>query len=272
MSDNQSNAQNPFNQQQPIPGVKKIIAVASGKGGVGKSTVAGNLALALSKKNYKVGLLDADLHGPSIPRMFGAINQKPSISSEGRIQPLVRFGIKLMSIGFMVDESSAVVWRGPMLFKALDQFFRDVDWGELDFLIIDLPPGTGDIQLSLAQKVPVAGAIVVSTPQNLSLIDVKKAIDMFNRVNIPILGIVENMAYMTNPANGEKIQLFPKGELEGYLTLKSIKKTAEIPFHPNVGLASEMGIPIVEGNPASIESQIFLQIAEGIRNEKSLNL
>jgi ATP-binding protein involved in chromosome partitioning len=204
--------------------------------------------------------------------MFGAINQKPAVSAEGRIQPIVRFGLKLMSIGFMVEESAAIVWRGPMLFKALDQFFRDVQWGDLDVLIIDLPPGTGDIQLSLAQKVPVTGALVVSTPQNLSLIDVKKAIDMFQRVNIPILGVIENMAYLENKENGEKIQLFPKGELDGYLDSKKIKKTAEMPFHPTVSLSSEMGVPVVESHPSSKESQIFLQIADGLVEQLHLNL
>ena len=183
----------PFDQQQAIPGVKHIIAVSSGKGGVGKSTVATNLATALGQKN-KVGLLDADIYGPSIPRMLGSLNQKPAINKEQKIEPLLRYGIKLMSIGFLIDESSAVVWRGPMLFKAMDQFLRDVSWGDLDYLVVDLPPGTGDVQLSLAQKVPVSGAVMVSTPQNVSLTDVKRAVDMFNRVGIRMLGLVENMA------------------------------------------------------------------------------
>ena len=251
----------PFDQQRPIPGVKNIIAVASGKGGVGKSTVATNLALALSKK-FKVGLLDADIYGPSVPRMMGTLNQKPIINNQQRIEPIQRFGLKMMSIGYIVDEASAVVWRGPMLFKALDQFLRDVDWGELDFLVIDLPPGTGDIQLSLAQKIPVAGAVVVSTPQNVALVDVKKAIDMFQRVNVPILGIVENMAYMVNPATGEKIQLFPKGELEGYAKEKNFKILSHIPFHPQVGMSCEMGFPVAEFQPQSAEAQEFFKLAD----------
>lgn len=254
---------NPFDQQKAIPGIKHIIAVSSGKGGVGKSTVATNLALALSKK-FKVGLLDADIYGPSIPRMMGAINQKPEINAEQKIQPIVRYGMKLMSIGFIIEENSAVVWRGPMLFKAMDQFFRDVQWGDLDYLVIDLPPGTGDIQLSLAQKVPVSGALVVSTPQNIALLDAKKAIDMWKRVAVPILGVVENMSYLLNPATGEKIQLFPKGEIDQYLDSQKISKIGEVAFNPQVSLTSEAGIPIVEGNPKSEEAKNFFAMADKI--------
>ncbi len=251
---------NPFDQQQPIPGVKHIIAVSSGKGGVGKSTVAVNLAAALSKTK-KVGLLDADIYGPSIPRMLGALHQKPTITSSQRLEPITRFGLKLMSIGFMIEEDAAVVWRGPMLFKAMDQFIRDVDWGELDYLIVDLPPGTGDVQLSLVQKVPMAGAIVVSTPQNISFTDVKKALDMWNRVSVKVLGLVENMSYMVNPTTGEKIQMFPAGELEAYIQKKSIPKLASIPFNPALGLSSEAGIPILESHSTSVEAQEFIKLA-----------
>jgi ATP-binding protein involved in chromosome partitioning len=253
--------QNPFEQQQPIPGVKHIIAVSSGKGGVGKSTVAVNLAAALGQTK-KVGLLDADIYGPSIPRMLGALHQKPTITAAQKLEPLSRYGIKLMSIGFIVEEDAAVVWRGPMLFKAMDQFLRDVNWGELDYLIVDLPPGTGDVQLSLAQKVPVAGAVVVSTPQNISFTDVKKALDMWARVGVKILGVVENMAYMINPANGEKIQLFPAGELESYIQKKDIKKLAAIPFNPSIGLSSEAGVPILESHSQSPEALEFKKLAE----------
>lgn len=256
-------APNPFDQQQPIPGVKNIIAISSGKGGVGKSTVAVNLALALSKK-HKVGLLDADIYGPSIPRMVGCLNQKPTITASQRLLPIERYGLKIMSLGFLVEEGAAVVWRGPMLFKAMDQFLRDVDWGELDYLLVDLPPGTGDVQLSLAQKVPVAGAVVISTPQNISLIDVKKAIDMFQRVNIRILGLIENMAYYIHPASREKMQLFPKGELADYLTEKNIPKLGELPFHPQIAMASEAGIPLVQSHGESIETQEFLRVADEI--------
>lgn len=259
--DPKASQNNPFDQQKAIPGVKHILAVSSGKGGVGKSTVATNVALALSKK-YKVGLLDADIYGPSIPRMLGAINQKPTVDAQQKIEPIVRYGLKLMSMGFMVEEGAAVVWRGPMLFKAMNQFFRDVAWGELDYLVIDLPPGTGDVQLSLAQNLPVAGAITVSTPQNISLIDVKKAIDMWTRTAIPILGMVENMSYMLNPVNGEKMQLFPRGELRQYLDSKKIPLLGEVPFNPSVSLGSEAGVPIVESNPTGAEAAEFFKIAE----------
>lgn len=254
---------NPFDQQKAIPGVKKIIAVSSGKGGVGKSTVAVHLAMALAK-NHRVGLMDADIYGPSLPRMMGALNQKPEITPEQKLVPLVRHGVKLMSMGFIVDEAAAVVWRGPMLFKAMDQFLRDVQWGELDYLVVDLPPGTGDVQLSLAQKVPVHGAVVVTTPQNVALADVKKAIDMWARVGVPILGVVENMAWMKNPANGEKMQLFPRGDLDAYLNGRDLQKLAEVPFNPSVGMATEIGIPVVQSAPESEESRIFAELAAKI--------
>ena len=252
---------NPFNQQARIIGVKHIVAISSGKGGVGKSTVATNLALALSKK-FKVGLLDADIFGPSIPRMLGALRQNVVVDENSIITPLVRYGIKIMSVGFLVDENSAIVWRGPMLFKAIDQFLNDVLWGELDFLLVDLPPGTGDVPLSLVQKVPLSGAVAVTTPQNVALADVKKSIDMFERLEIPILGTVENMSYLIN--NGEKVQLFPKGELNTFLANKGIEKLGEIPFHPNVGLSGEAGIPVVESHPKSLEAEVFFAMADKI--------
>lgn len=257
-------AVNPFSQQAPIPGIQHIIVVGSGKGGVGKSTVAVNLALGLKKLGSKVGLLDADIYGPSIPRMLGAAGHKPEISDAKKIIPVSRLGLKLMSIGFMVDEDSAVVWRGPMLFKAMEQFFRDVAWGELDYLVIDLPPGTGDVALTVAQKVPVSGSITVCTPQNVALIDAKKALDMFERINVPALGVVENMSYMLD-ANGTKVQLFPKGDMNAYLDAKGLAKLAEIPFHPSVGIASEAGVPILEADPNGPESQAFLALAEKVR-------
>ncbi len=261
---------NPFQQQAAIPGVKRIIAVSSGKGGVGKSTVAVNLAASLATK-YKVGILDADIYGPSLPRMMGALNQKPLIRPDQKIEPIVRYGMKLMSMGFIIDENAAVVWRGPMLFKAMEQFLRDVVWGELDYLIVDLPPGTGDIQLSLAQKVPITAAIVVSTPQNLALTDVKKAIDMWNRVAVPIIGIVENMAWLTLP-NGERMQLFPNGDLNKFLFDSKLTKIAEIPFDPAVGLSGEAGIPISQSYPDSVENAAFQKLADSIasyQNEAS---
>lgn len=257
---------NPFEKQTPIPGVKHILAVSSGKGGVGKSTIATNVALALAKTGAKVGLLDADIYGPSIPRMWGTLNQKPELNDARKLMPLERFGVKLMSIGFLVDEDLAVVWRGPMLFKAMDQFLRDVDWGELDFLLVDLPPGTGDVQLSLAQKVPMAGALAVSTPQNVSLTDVKKAIDMWGRVGVPVLGVIENMSYFAPQGpTGERIQLFPKGSLDSFLHEKGLEKIGEVPFHPSVGVGGEAGIPVVESHPHGPEAETFMNIAKVLR-------
>jgi len=255
---------NPFEQQRPIEGVKKIIAISSGKGGVGKSTISCNLALSLVKAGYKVGLLDADIYGPSIPRMFGSLNQRPSVTSQQRIEPLVRYGLKLMSMGFLIEENSAVVWRGPMLFKAMEQFFRDVEWGELDFMLIDLPPGTGDVQLSIAQKVPVNGAIAICTPQNVALADVKKSLDMFKRVNVPVFGLIENMAYFRAPGTNEKMTLFPRGELEKYMDFEKIEKLGEIPFFTPVAEGAEIGIPIVESKPEDPISQTFANIAKKI--------
>jgi ATP-binding protein involved in chromosome partitioning len=254
---------NPFEQQRSIPGVKHIVAISSGKGGVGKSTVSANLALALVKSGARVGLLDADIYGPSIPRMFGALNQKPELDANRKLLPIERLGVRLMSIGFLVEEELAVVWRGPMLFKAMDQFFRDVAWGELDYLLIDLPPGTGDIQLSLAQKVPVSGAIAVTTPQNVALTDVKKAIDMWTRTGVPILGMIENMAWLEQ--NGQRVQLFPRGSLESYLTEKNFTKLGEVPFNTHVATGGEAGIPVVESHPTTTEAKVFISIAAKLR-------
>jgi ATP-binding protein involved in chromosome partitioning len=249
---------NPFLQQAPIPNVRHIIAVGSGKGGVGKSTVAVNLALALKKAGKKVGLLDADIYGPSIPRMMGVPEAKPDIV-DGKIIPVPAYGLKVMSMGFLVAEGLAVIWRGPMLFKAIDQFMKDVNWGPLDFLIVDLPPGTGDVHLTLAQKVPVSGAIVVCTPQNIALADAKKAIDMFERINVPLLGVVENMAGLKT-ANGEVIDLFPKGELDQFLAIKEIPKLGALPFEPTVGKSCEAGVPYLESDDEPEYHEIALKI------------
>ena len=258
---------NPFDQQAALPGIKNVIVVGSGKGGVGKSTVSANLALSLKNQGRKVGLLDADIYGPSVPRLFGTLNQAPPVNEDGKIEPLARHGLKLMSMGFLVDESQAVVWRGPMLFKAIDQFFKDVNWGELDDLVIDLPPGTGDVMLTIAQKVPVNGAIVVSTPQNLSLADAKKAIDMFERVSVPVLGVVENMAYMKPTPDSDEIQLFPKGDLHAFLDAKNIPLLGRVPFEPNVGIASEAGMPTMISDPKSEAATAISKIAENSLKE-----
>jgi len=251
---------NPFQQQAAIPGVAKIIAVGSGKGGVGKSTVAVNLAIALQKRGLKVGLLDADIYGPSVPRMMGAINQRPEVNAQQKIQPIQRYGIKTMSLGYLVDEAQAAVWRGPMLFKAMDQFFRDVEWGELDYLVIDLPPGTGDVGLTMAQKVPVHGALVVCTPQNVALADAKKAIDMFERTNVPLMGVVENMAFLKT-ADGQQVQLFPRGELDAFLDRQKIPKLGQIPFYTEIGMGAEAGVPVSESHAGGEQGKVFEELA-----------
>ncbi len=259
---------NPFDQQKPIEGVSKIIAISSGKGGVGKSTVSSNLAIALAQAGKRVGLLDADIYGPSQPRMMGALSQKPEITSTNKIKPIERHGIKIMSMGFLVEEETAVAWRGPMLFKAMNQLFYDVDWGELDYLLIDLPPGTGDVQLSMVQKVPVSGALTVCTPQNVALADVKKSIDMFERVNVPMLGVVENMSYFFNPERpDEKVQIFPKGDLLQFLDNRKIPHLAEIPMMTAIALACEMGIPYTAQKSGDPVSDAYKTMAEKIMEQ-----
>ena len=257
---------NPFQQQKKLENIKHVLVVGSGKGGVGKSTVSLNLAVGLAKQGLKVGLLDGDLYGPSLPRLTGTIYLKPELSEDKKIIPLRRYGIHLLSMGNLVEEESALVWRGPMLFKAIDQFFKDVQWGKLDILVIDLPPGTGDVALTIAQKVFVSGGIAVSTPQNLSLIDTKKALSMFQQISIPILGVVENMSVYQSPS-GEKINLFPKGHIDIYLKEKKIKKLAEIPFDSHIGLSCEAGVPFLESQPDSSAGQAFFSFAEQVKKD-----
>lgn len=252
---------NPFNQQAPIPGVQHILAVGSGKGGVGKSTISANLALALKDQGLKVGLLDADIYGPSQPRLWGTLHQKPELTKTKRILPIERLGVRLMSIGYLVEEGMAVVWRGPMLFKAMNQFLSEVDWGELDILLVDLPPGTGDVQLSLVQKVPVSGAVLITTPQNVALADMKKAGDMFTRTGVPILGAIENMAYLDMP-EAPQAQLFPKGDLEKYLEDEKIPLLGSIPFHPPMAVASELGMPFLSKGEETPTKKSFYEAAQ----------
>lgn len=255
---------NPFDKKAPIPQVKHIVLVGSGKGGVGKSTVALNLSVALAKLDLAVGLLDGDLYGPSLPRLTGTIHLKPEMNKDKKILPLRRYGINLLSMGHLVEEESPLVWRGPMLFKAIEQFFREVYWGALDVLVIDLPPGTGDVALTIAQKVPVSGGIVVSTPQNLSLVDTKKALNMFLQIEIPIIGVLENMSYYLTE-KGEKTDLFPRGHIDIYLKEKKINKLAEIPFHSHIGLSCEAGVPFLESRPESTAGKGFFALGTAVK-------
>jgi len=241
----------------PIPGVKSLIAVGSGKGGVGKTTVSVNLAVGLAGLGHKTGLLDADVYGPNVPLMMG-INQTPMAYGD-RIQPLQQFGVKLMSMGFLSPGDKPLVWRGPMLHSVIQQFLRGVDWGELDYLVIDLPPGTGDVQLSLIQTAPVTGAIVVTTPSDVSLEDARKAVQMFNQVKVPILGIVENMSYLTCPHCAERIDVFSTGG--GLRTAKQmgVYFLGELPLDPKVRIGGDSGQPVVR---QGAEGKPFIELAQ----------
>lgn len=245
-----------------VPGVSAIVAVASGKGGVGKSTVAVNLALGLSALGLKVGLLDADIYGPSVPRLLG-IKEKPR-SDGRRLQPILKFGIKTMSIGFLVDEDKPVVWRGPMVQSAITQMLGDVDWAPLDVLIVDMPPGTGDAQLTLAQRVPLKGAVIVSTPQDLALIDARKGLAMFRKTEVPVLGIVENMSTYVCANCGHESHIFGHGGAKKTAAELETDFLGEIPLVPSIRETSDAGTPIVAKNPGGPEARAFLALAEKI--------
>ncbi len=253
----------PTDKSYPIDGVKDIIAVSSGKGGVGKSTITTQLATALQQRGLSIGVLDCDIYGPSIPRLFGISNQKPELNEFRKLEPIRKYGMATMSMGYLIDEDTALIWRGPMLFKAIEQFLRDVMWGDLDILLIDLPPGTGDVQLTIAQKVPLSGALVVTTPQNLSLLDVQKSIDMFQRLNIPILGVVENMSCFQSE-DGTVHTLFPKGDLDKYLEQEKIKKLVSLPFSTKIALSAECGVPLSITESNSQEAELFSKIASQV--------
>ena len=253
-----------FGTKISIPNVKHIVLVGSGKGGVGKSTISLNLAVALNKLGLKVGVLDADVYGPSLPRLTGTLDQKPELGEKNKIIPHRRYGVSLMSMGHLVEEDSPLVWRGPMLFKTIEQFFKDVEWGDLDVLVIDLPPGTGDVALTIAQKAEVSGAIVVSTPQNLSLTDTRKALNMFPQIEIPVIGVAENMSYMRDE-KGEKKDMFPRGQIDVYLKEKQIEKLVEIPFHFHMALSSESGVPLLESYPDSEEGKAIMSLAKKVQ-------
>ncbi|MCC7305792.1 MAG: Mrp/NBP35 family ATP-binding protein [Alphaproteobacteria bacterium] len=229
--------------ENPAPRVKHMIAVASGKGGVGKSTVAANLAVALARSGLKIGLLDADIYGPSQPKMMGLEGKKPG-GEEGKIEPLNAHGVKVMSIGFMIDASAPLIWRGPMVQSAIVQLLRDVEWGELDILVIDLPPGTGDAQLTMAQKVPLSGAVIVSTPQDIALIDARKGLEMFRKVNVPVLGIIENMSTYVCPSCGHEEHIFGHGGAKSEAEKLGVPYLGEIPLHKNIRENADSGKPV----------------------------
>ena len=259
--------QNPWTQQNRVPGIQRIIAVASGKGGVGKSTVSVNLACALQHLGAKVGLLDCDIYGPSIPLMMG-VHEKPTISAEDKMVPPSNYGVKLMSMGFLVEGDQPVIWRGPMIMKTIQQFFSAVEWGELDYLLVDLPPGTGDAQLSLCQTVPLDGGVIVTTPQEASLGVVRKGIAMFQKVNVPILGIVENMSYFTAP-NGERVEIFGHGGGKAEAARQTVRFLGEVPLFTEIREGGDKGVPVVVAAPDHPAAQSFLHIAESLRQPDS---
>jgi ATP-binding protein involved in chromosome partitioning len=253
----------PASPDDPLTGVKHVILVMSGKGGVGKSTTATNLAMALSKRGFRTGLLDADIYGPSIPTMLG-VSGKP-VSSDGKsIDPLERFGIKLMSIGFLLDDpKSAVIWRGPMLHGALQQFLKDVAWGELDYLVLDLPPGTGDVALSLAQRTSVTGAVIVTTPQNVATDDVFKSVSMCVKVDIPVLGVIENMSWFIDPA-GIKHELFGKGGGQAVADFAKAPLLGQIPIDQSIREWGDKGTPVVQAAPDGPIAKAFFELADKV--------
>jgi ATP-binding protein involved in chromosome partitioning len=254
---------NPFANQNRVPGVKRVIAIASGKGGVGKSTVSANLACALKHLGTKVGLLDCDIYGPSIPLMMG-VHERPTISPQEQLVPPLGHGVKVMSIGLLLTDEQPVIWRGPMITKTIQQFLMAVEWGELDFLLVDLPPGTGDAQLSLCQTVPLDGGVIVTTPQEASLGVVRKGIAMFNKVNVPILGIVENMSYFTTP-NGERVEIFGHGGGKTEAGRQNVPFLGEVPIFTEIREGGDQGVPVVVSAPNSPAAQGFVQIAESLR-------
>ena len=259
----------PRQNQIEVAGVRDIIAVASGKGGVGKSTVAANLAVAFAAKGLRVGLLDADIYGPSVPRLFGISSQKP-VQMERQLKPLTAHGIKVMSMGFLVDEATPMIWRGPMVQSALMQLLRDVAWndgGDLDVLVIDMPPGTGDAQLTLAQKVKLAGAVIVSTPQDIALIDARKGLEMFHKVSVPVLGIVENMSYYCCPACGHRADIFGHGGARAEAAALGVPFLGEVPLHADIRKLSDEGAPIVATSPDSHQAEAFRAIADQVVNK-----
>jgi ATP-binding protein involved in chromosome partitioning len=247
-------------RQGGVSGVANIVAVASGKGGVGKSTTAVNLAAGLSAKGLKVGILDADIYGPSLPRLLGLKGQPKQV--DDKLEPMSAYGLKVMSMGFLVDEETPMIWRGPMVMSALTQMLKDVAWGELDILVVDMPPGTGDAQLTMAQQVPLAGAVIVSTPQDLALIDARKGLNMFRKVNVPVLGIVENMSTFVCPHCGTRSDIFGHGGAKQEAERLGVPFLGEVPLTMSVRELSDQGRPIVVSDPESPAAEAFRQIAD----------
>jgi ATP-binding protein involved in chromosome partitioning len=256
----------PMSKQSEIPGISAVIAVASGKGGVGKSTTALNLALGLRDLGLRVGLLDADIYGPSVPRLTG-IREKPQLTDDKKMIPIPRFGLAIMSIGFLVEEETAMIWRGPMVMSAITQMLRDVVWGTLDVLVVDMPPGTGDAQLTLAQNVPLKGAIIISTPQDLSLIDARRGLAMFRKVNVPVLGIVENMSYFQCPHCGTRSDIFGHGGARHEAERLGVPFLGEIPLHMSIRTTSDSGTPVVESEPDGPHAAIYRAISARVRDQ-----
>ncbi len=255
-----------------LPGIKNTIAVASGKGGVGKSTIAVNLAVALSQDGATVGLIDADIYGPSIPLMLG-LKDKPKVFQSQhsmKILPLSNYGVKVISIGVLVDDNAPVIWRGPMASGAVKQFMTDVDWGELDYLIFDLPPGTGDIQLTLVQTIPLTGAVIVTTPQEVSLIDARKALKMFSRVNVPVLGVIENMSYFIAPDTGKKYDIFGTGGGSKIAAELEVPFLGGLPIEPQIRIGGDNGVPIAFDSPGSVQSKIMAEISRNLSAQVNL--
>jgi ATP-binding protein involved in chromosome partitioning len=256
----------PMSKQAEIPGIAAVIAVASGKGGVGKSTTALNLALGLRDLGLRVGLLDADIYGPSVPRLTG-IREKPQLNDDKKMIPISRFGLAIMSIGFLVEEETAMIWRGPMVMSAITQMLRDVAWGTLDVLVVDMPPGTGDAQLTLAQNVPLKGAVIVSTPQDLSLIDARRGLAMFRKVNVPVLGIIENMSYFQCPQCGTQSDIFGHGGARHEAERLGVPFLGEIPLHMSIRATSDSGTPVVESEPDGPHAAIYRAIGAKVRDQ-----
>ena len=247
-------------QRQPVPGVKNVIAVGAGKGGVGKTTVAVNLAVALARAGSTVGLIDADIYGPNVPNMLGL---RTELTTDGeKILPAEKYGLQIISMGFLTKDDAPIIWRGPMLHGALQQFFREVRWGRLDYLVVDLPPGTGDVALSLSQTVPVAGAIVVTTPQQVSLADSRRAVAMYRKLNIPSLGIIENMSYFPCPECGHEADIFGHGGGEQMATELGVPFLGRLPIAQQIREGSDAGVPIVIGAPGSVAARAFMSVAE----------